>query len=73
MFKYSDSFVIEHKYLCLVPGNTDALIIIDMETGKEKIIYDVVNPAEESYISGTYVNGCVWLCPYKSDYLVRVL
>lgn len=72
MFRYSDSFVFEEKYLCLVPGNTDSLVIINMETGKEKIIYDVIDPSEESYISGTYVNGCVWLCPFNSESLCIV-
>lgn len=72
MFKYSDSFVISDKYLCLVPGNTDALVIIDMETGKEKILYDVVDPEKESYVSGTYSEGYVWMCPFNSECLLRV-
>lgn len=72
MFQYSDSFVFNDKYLCLVPGNTDALVIVDMETGKEKIVYDVVDPEKESYISGTYADRYIWLCPFESRYLVRV-
>lgn len=72
LFQYSDSFVIKDKYLCLVPGSTDAIVIVDMETGKEKIIYDVVNPDIESYISGTYADGYIWLCPFKSDYLIKI-
>lgn len=66
MFKYSDSFVFNEKYLCLVPGNTDAIVIIDMETSRERIIYDVVDPENESYVSGAYANGSIWLCPFNS-------
>ena len=72
MFKYSDSFVIENRYLCLVPGNTDEVVIVDMETGKEKIIYDVVNPENESYVAGTYTNGAIWLCPFDGDNLIKI-
>lgn len=72
MFKYSDSFVFNDKYLCLVPGNTDALVIVDMETGKEKIVYDIVDPEKESYISGAYTDRYIWLCPFESNYLIRV-
>lgn len=72
MFRYSDSFVMSDKYLCLIPGNTDALVIVNMQTGEERIIYDVVDPEKESYISGTYVGKYIWLCPFESDCLVRV-
>lgn len=62
--------IAEGKYLYLVPGNVDALLLIDMEQKKVYPYYDVAE--EGNFICGGYEDGHIFLFPFTGKKILEI-
>lgn len=64
---YLSGHVIQDRYLCLIPAEIDAVLMIDMEEHKLYPFYDVIDPGKKILYNGVSVGDELYLCPAKGD------
>lgn len=68
---YSSAEMIADRFLYLIPGNIDTLLLIDMQTREFYPYYDIAKP-QDFLISGIYAKGSIYLLPVRGDGLIKV-
>lgn len=70
--QFFDAGKIDDRKLYLVPATSDAVIILDMETGDISSFYGIVDVAHELMGAGALCDNKLWLAPYIGNHLISL-
>lgn len=69
---YSCGYVFKEKFLCMIPWNIDAALIINMESYEMYPYYDVIDPFEEAMCGAALIGDKLYLFPGKGKNCIEV-
>lgn len=69
---YTSGFVLKERYLCLIPGEIDTALVIDMESHKMHPFYDAVDPRNERIADGLVIGENLYLLPERGKYYTEI-
>lgn len=69
--KCAGAQIIEDHFLCVMPYDIDALMIIDLDTLKTKCYYDISDDTEP-YTGAVYKDGFLYCIPWMAEKMLQI-